>query len=432
MPGDHGGGVSALPTRVCCAIDGCGPFPRVVERFTDSSPVCLHKTPFKTRRQIEGPSILGRIWLQKARREPRCRVTPPRFEHGTETSMPLTSLRQILDHAAEFGYGMPAFNITNLETIHAVLRAAQKTRSPAIIQASKSARSYIDDIYLKHIIAASIERYPDLPICVHQDHGSSPEVCSAAMELGFSSVMMDGSLMADGKTPSDFAYNVEVTARTVEIAHRKGISVEGEIGVLGSLESGAGEQEDGHGFEGVLERHELLTDPEQAAEFVAATRVDALAVAIGTSHGAYKFSKKPTTETLAMTVIEAIHRRLPDTHLVMHGASTVPQELQDLINGYGGSIPATFGVPLEEIVKGIRSGVRKVNIDTDLRMAFTGALRRYLLENRSSFDVRAIMNPGIALVQKQCEERFELFGCAGMAERLRPISLKEMASLYER
>lgn len=346
--------------------------------------------------------------------------------------MPLTSLRQILDHAAEYGYGMPAFNVTNLESIHAVLRAADRTRSPVIIQASQSARSYIDDIFLKHLIHASVERYPHLPVCFHQDHGSSPGVCRAAMELGFSSVMMDGSLKADGKTPSDFAYNVEVTAKTVQLAHERGVSVEGEIGVLGSLESGSGEQEDGHGFEGTLEKHELLTDPEQAADFVAATNVDALAVAIGTSHGAYKFSKKPTSETLAMSVIEAIHKRLPDTHLVMHGASTVPQDLQDLINEFGGEIPATFGVPLDEIVRGIKSGVRKVNIDTDLRMALTGATRRYLAENPSSFDVRALLKPGITLMQTQCEERFEMFGCSGMAGRLKPLSLVKMAEQYKR
>lgn len=346
--------------------------------------------------------------------------------------MPLTSLRQILDHAAEFGYGMPAFNVTNLESIHAVLRAADRTNSPVILQASQSARSYMDDIFVKHLIGATVERYPHLPICFHQDHGSSLEICRAAMDLGFSSVMMDGSLLADGKTPSDFAYNAKVTAATVEIAHHRGISVEGEIGVLGSLESGAGEQEDGHGFEGTLEKHELLTDPEQAADFVSATDVDALAVAIGTSHGAYKFSKKPTVETLAMTVIETIHARLPDTHLVMHGASTVPQELQDLINDFGGSIPPTFGVPLNEIVRGIRSGVRKVNIDTDLRMALTGSIRRFLSENPSSFDTRALLNPGMRLMQAQCEERFEMFGCSGMATKLKPISLAQMAERYKR
>lgn len=345
--------------------------------------------------------------------------------------MPLTSLRQILDHAAEFEYGLPAFNVTNLETIHAVLQAADKTNSPVILQASQSARTFIDDVFLKHLIRASVDRYPHLPICFHQDHGSSPAVCEKAIELGFSSVMMDGSLKSDGKTPSDFAYNVQVTAETVKSAHKRGISVEGEIGVLGSLESGSGEQEDGHGFEGTLERDALLTDPEEAALFVKATGVDALAVAIGTSHGAYKFSKKPTAETLAMDVIEAIHKRLPATHLVMHGASSVPEELQQLINEYGGEIPPTFGVPLEEIVRGIKSGVRKVNIDTDLRMAFTGATRRYLAENKSSFDIRSILKPGIALMRAQCEVRFEMFGCVGQAERIKPLSLESMAKRYE-
>lgn len=345
--------------------------------------------------------------------------------------MPLVSLRQILDHAADHDYGLPAFNVTNLETIHAVLQAADKTKSPVIIQASQSARAFIDDVFLKHLIRASVERYPHLSICFHQDHGSSPEVCEKAMDLGFSSVMMDGSLKADGKTPSDFAYNVDVTARTVQSAHLKGISVEGEIGVLGSLETGSGEQEDGHGFEGQLGKEELLTDPEEAARFVEATGVDALAVAIGTSHGAYKFSKKPTAETLAMAVIEAIYRRLPNTHLVMHGASSVPEELQQLINEFGGEIQPTFGVPLEEIVRGIKSGVRKVNIDTDLRMAFTGAVRRYLFENKTSFDIRGILKPTIARMSAECELRFEMFGCAGKGEKIKPLTLEQMAKSYQ-
>jgi len=342
----------------------------------------------------------------------------------------LTSLRQILDHAGEYGYGMPAFNVTNLETIHAVLRAADRTDSPVILQVSQSARSYIDDTFLKHLIRACIERYPNLPICVHQDHGSSPEVCQRAIGLGFSSVMMDGSLADDGKTPSTFEYNVEVTARTVSLAHARGVSVEGEIGVLGSLETGGGEQEDGHGLEGTLAKEHLLTDPEQAAAFVHATGVDALAVAIGTSHGAYKFSKKPTGETLAMDLIERIHQRLPQTHLVMHGASSVPEELQQLINEFGGGIPSTFGVPLEEIVRGIRSGVRKVNIDTDLRMAMTGAMREFLAKNRASFDIRSLLKPAISMMQRTCEERFEMFGCSGNASKLKSLSLDEMALVY--
>ena len=342
----------------------------------------------------------------------------------------LTSLRQILDHAAEHCYGMPAFNVTNLETVQAVLRAADKTNSPVILQASQSARGYVDDIFLKHLIVAASERYSHLPICVHQDHGSSPDMCVKAMDLGFSSVMMDGSLMDDGKTPSDFDYNVEVTRQTVALAHVRGVSVEGEIGILGSLESGSGEQEDGHGFVGTLDKAALLTDPEQAADFVEATGVDALAVAIGTSHGAYKFSNKPTGETLAMALIEKIHQRLPNTHLVMHGASSVPEELQALINEYGGSIPSTFGVPLDEIVRGIRSGVRKINIDTDLRMAFTGAIRQFLSENPASFDIRSILKPAILTMQKTCEERFNVFGCSGMASRIKPMPLEEMARRY--
>lgn len=344
--------------------------------------------------------------------------------------MPLTPMRHILDHAAEHGYGMPAFNITNLETMRAVLEAAAATDSPVILQASQSARKYMDDVFVKHMFAAAVERYPQLPIAVHQDHGSSVKVCEAAMGLGFSSVMMDGSLEEDGKTPSSYTYNVDVTRRTVEVAHRTGVSVEGEIGVLGSLESGSGEKEDGHGFEGTLSHAELLTDPAQAADFVVATGVDALAVAIGTSHGAYKFTRRPTGDILAMEVIEAIHRRLPHTHLVMHGASTVPEDLQQLINDYGGNIPSTFGVPLEEVERGIRHGVRKINIDTDIRMAITGSVRKYFADNPGSFDLRAIFKPGIERTKQLCAERFERFGCAGQASKLPPLSLSAMAERY--
>ncbi|MDB5621456.1 MAG: fructose,6-bisphosphate aldolase [Devosia sp.] len=344
--------------------------------------------------------------------------------------MALTSLRQILDHAGEYGYGMPAFNITNLETLQAVMRAAQRTNSPVIVQASQSARKYADDVFLSYMFKAAAERYPEIPLCVHQDHGSSPEVCASAIANGYSSVMMDGSLEADGKSPASYDYNVAVTSETVRLAHAKGVSVEGEIGVLGSLETGGGEQEDGHGLEGTLEAHELLTDPEQAADFVAATGVDALAVAIGTSHGAYKFSRQPTGDLLAMNVIAAIHARLPDTHLVMHGASTVPQELQDLINAHGGSIAQTYGVPLEEVENSIRIGVRKINIDTDLRMALTGSAREYLQQNRSSFDIRAMMKPGLARMEKLCAERFERFGAAGQASKIKTIPLEDMAQRY--
>jgi len=344
--------------------------------------------------------------------------------------MALITLRQLLDHAAEHGYGMPAFNITNLETLQAVMVAADKTGSPVLLQASRSARNYVDDVFLKHMFKAAIERYPHLPVCVHLDHGNELQTCLSAMENGFSSVMMDGSLLADAKTPSDFDYNVEVTASVVELAHARGVSVEGEIGVLGSLETGEGEKEDGHGFEGKLGKEQLLTDPAEAEAFVHATGVDALAVAVGTSHGAYKFSRRPDGDILAMNVIEEIHARLPATHLVMHGASTVPQDLQDLINSHGGEIPSTFGVPLDEVERGIRHGVRKVNIDTDIRMAMSGSMRKYLDENRSSFDIRAILKPGRDRTIALCVERFERFGAAGMATRIKPSSLHAMADRY--
>lgn len=345
--------------------------------------------------------------------------------------MALTSLRQILDHAAEHGYGMPAFNITNLETLQAVLEAARKTGSPAIVQVSQSARKYADDVFLAAIFRAAAERYPEVPLCIHQDHGSSPSVCRDAIAIGCSSVMMDGSLREDGKTPSDFAYNCEVTRETVRFAHERGVSVEGEIGVLGSLETGGGEQEDGHGVEGSLSREELLTDPEEAARFVEATGVDALAVAIGTSHGAYKFSRRPTGDLLALDVISRIHARLPHTHLVMHGASAVPQELQDQINEFGGNIPQTYGVPVEEIVKSIRHGVRKVNIDTDLRMAFTGAVREKLARDPSSFDIRALLKAAAGSMTRLCQDRFEQFGAAGKAASIKSIDLADMAARYQ-
>ncbi len=344
--------------------------------------------------------------------------------------MALITLRQLLDHAGEHGYGMPAFNITNLETLQAVMAAADKTNSPVLLQASRSARKYIDDILLKNLFLGAIERYPHLPICLHLDHGNELSTCASAMDLGFSSVMMDGSLMADAKTPSDFDYNAEVTSDVVELAHSRGISVEGEIGVLGSLETGEGEKEDGHGFEGKLDKEMLLTDPEEAERFVRATGIDALAVAVGTSHGAYKFSRRPSGDILAMDVIEKIHERLPNTHLVMHGASSVPEELQQLINAHGGFIPETFGVPLEEVERGIKSGVRKINIDTDIRMAMTGSIRKYLDENRSSFDVRAILSPGRERATALCVERNERFGCAGMADKIKPVSLSAMADRY--
>ncbi len=344
--------------------------------------------------------------------------------------MALITLRQLLDHAGEHGYGMPAFNITNLETLQAVMAAADRVNSPVLVQASRSATKYVDPIFLKHLFAAAIERYPHLPVCVHLDHGNELSTCLDAMNLGFSSVMMDGSLMADAKTPSTYEYNAVETAKVVRYAHDRGVSVEGEIGVLGSLETGEGEKEDGHGFEGKLGHDQLLTDPEEAVRFVKDTDVDALAVAVGTSHGAYKFTRRPDGDILAMNVIEEIHRRLPDTHLVMHGASTIPQDLQDLINAYHGDIPQTFGVPLEEVERGIKHGVRKVNIDTDIRMAMTGSMRKYLEENKSSFDIRAILKPGRDRTIELCVERFERFGSAGMASKIEPISLNDMADRY--
>lgn len=344
--------------------------------------------------------------------------------------MALVTLRQLLDHAGEHGYGMPAFNITNLETLQSVMEAADKTNSPVLLQASRTARIYMDDIFLKHMFMAAVERYPHLPICLHLDHGNELGTCMSAMEMGFSSVMMDGSLEADAKTPSEYDYNVSETASVVEVAHARGISVEGELGVLGSLETGMGEKEDGHGFDGMLERNKLLTDPTEAMEFVAETGVDALAVACGTSHGAYKFSRRPNGDILAMDVIEKIHEKLPDTHLVMHGASGVPQYLQDLINEFGGDMPQTFGVPLEEIERGIKSGVRKINIDTDLRMAMSGSMREFLQENSSSFDIRAILKPGRKRIVDLCVERNERFGCAGQADKIKPLSLNQMAERY--
>ncbi len=344
--------------------------------------------------------------------------------------MALITLRQLLDHAGENGYGMPAFNITNLETLQSVMVAADETNSPVLLQASSTARKYIGDHFLSHMFMAAVETYPHLPVCLHLDHGNQLSTCMSAMDMGFTSVMMDGSLEADAKTPSEYEYNVSETASVVEVAHARGISVEGELGVLGSLETGTGEKEDGHGFEGMLARNQLLTDPLEALDFVKATDVDALAVACGTSHGAYKFSRRPSGDILAMDVIEQIHAKLPNTHLVMHGASTVPQYLQDLINQHGGDIPQTFGVPLEEVERGIKSGVRKINIDTDIRMAMSGSMREFLQNNQSSFDIRAILKPGKARVVTLCKERNERFGCAGQADKIKPLTLVQMADRY--
>jgi fructose-bisphosphate aldolase class II len=333
--------------------------------------------------------------------------------------MALVPLRIILDHAAENEYGVAAFNVNNMEQIQAIMEAAQETDSPVIVQASRGARGYSQDSYLRHLMLAAVELYPHIPVVMHQDHGNSVDTCVSAMENGFTSVMMDGSLEADGKTPASYEYNVDVTKQVVDLAHAQGVSVEGELGCLGSLETGMGDQEDGHGAEGVLSREQLLTDPEEAEQFVAATGVDALAVAIGTSHGAYKFSKKPDGEVLAMDRIDAIHARLPNTHLVMHGSSSVPQELQDIINEFGGNMKQTYGVPVEEIQRGIRSGVRKINVDTDNRLAMTGAIRKVLTENREEFDPRAYLKPAREAMKQVCIARMVAFGQAGNAEKLR-------------
>lgn len=333
--------------------------------------------------------------------------------------MPLVPMRLVLDHAAEYGYGVAAFNVNNMEQIQAIMEAAKETDSPVIVQASRGARSYSQDNYLRHLMLAAAELYPNLPIVMHLDHGNSVATCMSAIENGFTSVMMDGSLQEDGKSPADYAYNVKVTREVVKLAHAQGVSVEGELGCLGSLESGEGEQEDGHGATGALSHDQLLTDPDEAERFVAETGVDALAVAIGTSHGAYKFTRKPTGDVLAMDRIEEIHRRLPNCHLVMHGSSSVPQDLQDIINRYGGQIRPTFGVPVEEIQRGIKHGVRKINVDTDNRLAITGAIRKVFSEDPSAFDPRAYLKPARDAMKKVCVERMTQFGQAGQASKFR-------------
>jgi fructose-bisphosphate aldolase, class II len=340
------------------------------------------------------------------------------------------TLRQLLDHAAEHGYGVPAFNINNMEQALAIGAAAKRLDAPVIIQASRGARAYANDIMLAKMIDALVEIYPEIPICMHLDHGNNEATCATAIQYGFTSVMMDGSLKADGKTPGDWDYNVGITRRVADMAHWAGCSVEGELGVLGSLETGEGEKEDGHGFEGKLSHDQLLTDPEEAVEFVKATKVDALAVAMGTSHGAYKFTRKPDGEVLAMNVIEEIHRRLPSVHLVMHGSSSVPEDLQEIINRYGGEMKPTWGVPVEEIQRGIKHGVRKVNIDTDNRMAMTGAIRKVFAENPSEFDPRKYLKPAADAMEKLVAERLEQFGTAGNASKIKVIPVGEMAKRY--
>ncbi|MDY0330679.1 MAG: class II fructose-bisphosphate aldolase [Thiomonas sp.] len=346
--------------------------------------------------------------------------------------MALISLRQLLDHAAEHSYGVPAFNVNNLEQVRAIMEAAAETDSPVILQASAGARKYAGAPFLRHLILAAVEEWPDIPVVMHQDHGTSPAVCQRSIQLGFSSVMMDGSLGTDGKTPTSYEYNVDVTRRTVEMAHACGVSVEGELGCLGSLETGTAGEEDGIGAEGTLDHSQLLTDPEEAADFVKKTGVDALAIAIGTSHGAYKFTRPPTGDILAIGRIKEIHARIPNTHLVMHGSSSVPQEWLKIINEYGGDMGETYGVPVEEIVEGIRHGVRKVNIDTDLRMASTGATRKFLAENPKEFDPRKFLAASTKAMKDICKARYEAFGTAGHAPRIKPINLEEMYKRYEK
>ena len=344
--------------------------------------------------------------------------------------MALISLRQLLDHAAENDYGVPAFNVNNLEQMRAIMEGAQETQSPVIVQASAGARKYAGANFLRHLMLAAVEEFPDIPVVMHQDHGASADVCQRSMQIGFTSVMMDGSLLEDQKTPAEYEYHVAVTRRVVEMAHACGVSVEGELGCLGSLESGTAGEEDGVGAEGILTLEQMLTDPEQAADFVAKTGVDALAIAIGTSHGAYKFSRPPTGDILAIERIKAIHERLPNTHLVMHGSSSVPQDLLAEINEFGGEIPETYGVPVEEIQQGIRHGVRKVNIDTDLRLASTAAIRKHLAVNPSEFDPRKYFADSQVAMKKVVIDRYEAFGCSGQASKLRVNSLEKMFSLY--
>lgn len=344
--------------------------------------------------------------------------------------MALISLRQMLDHAAEQNYGVPAFNVNNLEQMRAIMLAADQTNSPVIVQASAGARKYAGAPFLRHLILAAIEEWPHIPVCMHQDHGTSPAICQRSIQQGFSSVMMDGSLEDDGKTPSSYEYNVDVTRLTVDMAHACGVSVEGELGCLGSLETGEAGEEDGSGAEGKLTLEQMLTNPEEAADFVAKTGVDALAIACGTSHGAYKFSRPPTGDILAIDRIKEIHRRIPGTHLVMHGSSSVPQEWLQVINQYGGEIPETYGVPVEQICEGIKHGVRKINIDTDLRLASTGAVRRFLAENPSAFDPRAFLKETTIAMKDIAVARYEAFGTAGNASKIKVLGLDAMSERY--
>ena len=345
--------------------------------------------------------------------------------------MALISMRQLLDHAAEHSYGVPAFNVNNLEQTRAIMEAARETDSPVIMQASAGARKYAGAPFLRHMILAAIEEFPEIPVVMHQDHSTSPAICQRSIQLGFSSVMMDGSLGTDGKTPTDYDYNVDVTRTVVEMAHACGVSVEGELGCLGSLETGQAGEEDGVGAEGTLSHEQMLTDPEEAADFVAKTGVDALAIACGTSHGAYKFTRPPSDDILAIGRIKEIHARIPDTHLVMHGSSSVPQDWLAIINEYGGEIPETYGVPVEQIIEGIKHGVRKVNIDTDLRLASTGAVRRFMANNPAEFDPRKYLKETIKEMKAICVARYEAFGTAGNASKIKPLNLETMFMEYE-
>ena len=346
--------------------------------------------------------------------------------------MPLVSMRQLLDHAAEHGYGIPAFNVNNLEQVQAVMAAADAVGAPVILQASAGARKYAGEHFIKHLIQAAVEAYPHIPLVMHQDHGQTPAICQGAIDLGFGSVMMDGSLRADGKTPADFDYNVDVTRKVVEMAHRVGVTVEGELGCLGNLETGDAGEEDGIGAEGKLDHSQMLTDPEEAAVFVKATQLDALAIAIGTSHGAYKFSRKPTGDILAISRVKEIHKRIPNTHLVMHGSSSVPQDLLAIINQYGGKMKETYGVPVEEIQEAIKFGVRKINIDTDIRLAMTGAVRKFLFENPDKFDAREWLKPAREAALQICKQRYLEFGCEGQAGKIQGIPLSVVAQMYSR
>jgi fructose-bisphosphate aldolase class II len=354
----------------------------------------------------------------------------PEYVTFEDHTMPLVSMRQLLDHAAENTYGIPAFNVNNLEQVQAVMSAAAEVGAPVILQASAGARKYAGESFIKHLILAAIEQYPSVPLVMHQDHGQSPDVCSGAIKLGFSSVMMDGSLEADGKSIASYDYNVDVTRKVVDMAHALGVTVEGELGCLGSLETMKGDKEDGHGAEGTMTREMLLTDPEQAADFVKRTQLDALAIAIGTSHGAYKFTRKPTGDILAIDRIKQINKRIPNTHLVMHGSSSVPQDLLEQINRYGGKMRETYGVPVSEIQEAIKFGVRKINIDTDIRLAMTAAVRKFLAENPEKFDAREWLKPAREAAYRICKQRYLEFGCEGQAPKIKPLPLAEVAKRY--